>query len=501
MHPLFLLVLLGLVTYFIVRRVSGATRTAPWLLWLVAMTPAFIWSGWAWMNGRTKQVPSHIVLIPFVLCLVLYWLLVQWGRVSPPVNSATSPPIEPIPDDLSDMPTDLLPLSPLDKSEESSLHSCFPWSIYYLQAIEHLPQAVICRGQLRSQPDVAYQTIQDNIKNRFGDRFVVIFQEGADGKPFFALVTNPRLSDRGQTQPIRPSHLLIAGVLLVASFFTTCFAWLEMSGQLDVMGQPLPSTDMLWQGIPYAVSLLLILGGHEGAHYAVARRYQIRTTLPYFIPVLPLKLFPFGTFGAFIQLRSPVPHRRALFDLGVSGPLVGFALALPLLIWGLAHSDVVGLPRDPQLFNLQALSPKFSLLLALLAKATLGSSLTAGMALQLHPIAVAGWLGMVVTAINLMPLGPLDGGHIVHAMVGQRVGTLIGQVSRLLLLLLALVQRHLLLWAIILFLLPANDEPTLNDVAELDNRRDALGILALVIFLLIVLPPPKVLLMALGLSS
>ncbi|HEY9654906.1 MAG TPA: site-2 protease family protein, partial [Crinalium sp.] len=141
-------------------------------------------------------------------------------------------------------------------------------------------------------------------------------------------------------------------------------------------------------------------------------------------------------------------------------------------------------------FNLQARNPNFSLLLALLSKLALGGALTAGSGLDLHPVAVASCLGIVVTAFNLMPVGQLDGGHIVHAMFGQRVGTAIGQISRLLLLLLSLVQSHLLVWAVLLFLMPASDEPALNDVTELDNRRDLWGILALGLLVLIILPLP-----------
>jgi membrane-associated protease RseP (regulator of RpoE activity) len=112
------------------------------------------------------------------------------------------------------------------------------------------------------------------------------------------------------------------------------------------------------------------------------------------------------------------------------------------------------------------------------------------MAIHLHPVAVAGYLGLVVTAFNLMPVGQLDGGHIVHAMFGQRMGVAIGQITRLLVLILALLEPDLLLWAIILLLLPVADEPALNDVSELDNWRDLGGLIALAILASIVLPSP-----------
>jgi membrane-associated protease RseP (regulator of RpoE activity) len=494
MHPLVLLALLGLTTYFIVRRVSIVTRTPTWLLWLVAMMPAFIWSGWVIAHGTRKPPPAYLVIIPLVVCLLLYWGLIQWGRISTTPSNSESvagdapPPTAPIPDLASEAPI----LRPIDQSEEPHLQTCFPWSIFYLQTIEYRPQAVICRGQLRSKPEVAYQTVRTNVEEQFGDRFLVVFQEGANGKPFFALVTNPygrqsEIADRSDT-PLRP---LLAITLAAATFCTTTLAWLQIAGRLESTGKPVQlSPENLASGLPYAGALLLILAVHELAHYATARRYQIRVTLPYFIPVLPLPWFPFGTFGAFIQMRSPIPHRRALFDIGIAGPMAGLVVALPLLLWGLAHSIPVPLPAKPEIFNFLAFDPRFSMLIALCSKLTLGNGLTAGMAIQMHPVAVASSLGLVVTAFNLMPVGQLDGGHIVHAMLGQRAGAAIGQVSRLLLLLLSFAQRHLMLWAILLFLMPANDEPALNDVTELDNRRDLWGIVALALLLVIILPVP-----------
>ena len=491
MNPLFLLFLLGLTTYFIVRGVSSVSRTPTWLLWLVAMMPASIWIGWTLANDK-KTPPFYLIFIPLVVCLTLYFWLIQWGRIptsetSSSVNRELATPLS----EEGDLLKEPAALRPIDQSEERHLQACFPWSVYYLQNLEYRPQAVICRGHLKSQPEVAYQTIRGNVEEKFGDRFLVVFQEGVNGKPFFALVTNPhaKSAQTGQSTINRP---VVALSLLAATFFTACLAWSQIGGTSSVGGYfGSGFLTAIAQGIPYAIALLTILGVHELAHYLAARRYQIRTTLPYFIPVLPLPWFPFGTFGAFIQIRSPIPNRRALFDVGISGPLAGFAIALPLLIWGLAHSTLVTLPATPELFNFQAFDPRFSLLLTILSKLILGSALTATTALKMHPVAVASSLGLIVTAFNLMPVGQLDGGHIVHAMLGQRMGAVVGQIARLFLLVLSYWQRYLLLWAIILFLMPAMDEPALNDVTELDNRRDLWGILSLALLLLIVLPAPK----------
>jgi membrane-associated protease RseP (regulator of RpoE activity) len=421
---------------------------------------------------------------PFVICPVLYWLLIQWGRREsnpPAAQTQTQAPESKLPAEATPEPS---PLRPINQSEETQLRNCFPWSVYYIHSIEYRPQAVICRGQLRTTPAVAYQRIRENIEAQFGDRFLVVFQEGVNSKPFFALVPNPQSSAvQRSTQPLTRPVLALG--LLVATLFTTTLVGVEIAGaNIEALES---NPNVLLKGLPYALALMTILGIHEMGHYLTARFYKIRSTLPYFIPVP----FFLGTFGAFIQMRSPVPNRKALFDLSIAGPLAGFVVTLPLLIWGLAHSTVVPLPAQPGMLNPDALNPNYSFLVALLSKLVLGTQLTGNKAIDLHPVAVAGFLGLVVTALNLMPVGQLDGGHIVHAMFGQRIGIAIGQIARFLLLGLSFVQPGFLVWAFILFFMPIADEPALNDVSELDNRRDFLGLLALGLLVIIILPAPK----------
>ncbi|MEB3338717.1 MAG: site-2 protease family protein [Leptolyngbyaceae bacterium] len=496
------LLLLGLITYFIVQRsVAGLTRTPVWILWLVMMTPAFVWSAWTLVYGEKTPMPLALVLGPFVVCFQLYWFLVQRGRQdspSTPGNAAESPKQ---PSTVNSQATGTQTENQsaetrlLDKTEEANLQNCFPWSVYYLQKVEQRLQAVVCRGQLRSTPEVAYKTIRENIEARFGDRFLVIFQEGFNSKPFFALVPNPQAQTSGQASDQVPGQSksksdplnrpLVALGLLVATVFTTTVAGIELAG---VSAEALRANSNLWlTGLPYALSLVTILGVHELGHYFTARFYKMRAALPYFIPVP----FFLGTFGAFTQIRSPVPNRKALFDLSISGPLAGLVVTLPLLMVGLALSQVVPLPAKATSLDFNAFNPSVSLLVMLLSKVVLGGALTLDSAIKLHPVAIAGCLGLIVTALNLMPVGQLDGGRIVHAMFGQRTGAAIGQVSRLLVLALSLVQPELLIWAILLFFMPILNEPTLNDVSELDNQRDLWGLLVLGLLLVIILPAPR----------
>lgn len=514
---LLLLGVVGLFTYIVLQRsVSNLTRTPVWLLWLVMMTPAFALMVWILIHGPNSPMPMGIMLLFFLLIFlvgVIYWWLVLLGR------SGTPLPADPnLKAEEARIPTAEInpPIRPIDRDEEAALQSCFPWTVFYLQNVEYRPQAIICRGQLRSNPEVAYKTIQENIEDQFGDRFLVVFQEGLNSKPFFALVPNPQSKSSGtvETRPLHRPGLALG--LLGVTLLTTMAAGVEMgmtttptqffNWPSPVAAQPLFVTLLatlhaffsgVWamllhlsQGLPYAVTLMAILGTHELAHYLTAQRYRIRATYPYFIPVPPAGIFPFGTFGAFIQMRSPVPHRKALFDVGIAGPLAGFIITLPVILWGFSQSTVIQLTPESSILNFDSFNPSASLLLALLSKLALGSQLTVESAIKLHPVAVAGCLGVIVTALNLMPVGQLDGGHIVHAMFGQRTGAMIGQVARLLVLGLGLVRPEYLLWAILLFFMPVIDEPALNDVSELDNRRDLWGLLSLVLLVIIVLPVP-----------
>ncbi|MCA1993692.1 MAG: site-2 protease family protein [Coleofasciculus sp. S288] len=377
-------------------------------------------------------------------------------------------------------------LRPISKQEEKELRNCFPWGVYYLQNVEYRPQAVLCRGKLRTNPDAAYQTVRNNIEAEFGDRFFVIFQESLNGSPFFALVPNPQAQyQKAERVPERVTQPGVALVLMLITLLTTTIVGAGIAGVTPEAWQADPS--LLLTGLPYAIALMTILSIHELGHYVAAMCYKMRTTLPYFIPVP----FFLGTFGAFIQMRSPVPNRKALFDVGIAGPFAGLVVTLPLLMWGLAHSSVVPLSDTSGLLNFESLNPRSFFLLTVLSKWALGNQLMPETAIKLHPVAVAGYIGWIVTALNLMPVGQLDGGHIVHAMFGQRTAAIVGQITRLLMLVLALQERDLLLWAVILLFMPVADEPALNDVSELDNWRDFWGFLALVILVSIVLPPPS----------
>ncbi|KOR35269.1 site-2 protease family protein [Planktothricoides sp. FACHB-1370] len=508
-----LILILGLITYIILRqRVTTLTRTPVWILWLVLMTPAFVWIAWYAFHDQNQSMPPTLVFGPFVVCFFLYWFLVQWGRQdvpSPPPKSSVNPETNLEVSDSNNPETATNPseIRALTLEEEKMLRDCFPWTMYPLHKIDYRLQAAICRGQLRAKSDVAYAKIKQNIEAKFGDRFLVIFQEDFNGKPLFVLVPNPqRISPKApasqtnsqtddpsllmpnsgeQLQSLNKPGLAIA-LALVTLFTTTLVGAIKMVGieQTSLQSNP----NLLLEGLPYSLTLMLIIGSHEYAHFLTATFYQIQVTLPYFIP------FPefIGTFGAFMQIRQPMPNRKILFDVSIVGPICSFLVTIPILMWGMAHSTVVPLPSEATLLSIDALNPSFSLLLTILSKISLPSPLGVNQGIDLHPVAVSGYIGLILTAFNLMPVGSLDGGHIVHAMFGQKMAITIGQITRFLFFILAIAKPELLIWAIYLFLIPVIDSPALNDVTELDNKRDILGLIALLILVIIIIPAPKI---------
>lgn len=515
-----LILILGLITYIILQqRVTRLTRTPVWILWLVLMTPAFVWIAWYAFQTSNQSMPPTLVFGPFVVCFLLYWFLVQWGRrdLQPPASKKSAQTAE-TNLEVSDSNHPETAENPalvraLTGEEETMLRACFPWTMYPLHKIDYRLQAVICRGQLRAKSDVAYKAIKQNIEAKFGDRFLVIFQEDFNGKPLFVLVPNPqriypittlteaKTEAKGETEPKllpipdaveqiqslnKPGLALV--LALITLFTTTLVGAIKMVGieQASLQSNP----NLLLEGLPYSLALMLIIGSHEYAHFFMAKFYHIQVTLPYFIP------FPefIGTFGAFMQIRQPIPNRKILFDVSIAGPICGFLVTIPLLIWGLAHSQVVPLPPEASILSINYLNPSFSFLLTILSKISLPVPLGVNQGIDLHPVAVSGYIGLILTAFNLMPVGSLDGGQIVHAMFGQKMAITIGQITRFLFFILAIAKPELLIWAIFLFLIPVIDSPALNDVTELDNKRDILGLIALLILVTIIIPAPKIIL-------
>lgn len=464
-------ILLGILTYWVIRRgVATMTRSPVWLLWSIIMAPVISLTLWVLKYGRHTP-PSLLILGLFIICPLIYTWVVLLGRKPYASQSIPKKEVAPSP------PPPML----LEREDEERLRACFPWSVYFLQKIERRQQMMICRGRLKAAPAVAHSTVQQNVRSHFGNRFLVVLQEERNGNKIFTLLPNSK-----PTKPTRRRSWLLSLVLFILTLGTTTLAGLFLVHDLslpDLRSQPV----ILVKGLGYSLAVMMILAVREVVHYGVARYHRIPASPPFFIPV-PYFL---GTIGAFVRIKAPAPHRRALFDLGLAGPLAGFIVSIPILIWGLAHSQVVELTPESGLLNFQSLDPRGSVLLATLSKVALGGALQADQALDLHSVAIAGCLGLVLTALNLMPVGQLDGGHIVHAMYGRWGGAAIGNIARILVAAMVFIQSEYLLWALLLLFMPSQDDPALDDVSELNGWRDGLGLMAMVLLVTIVLPMPQ----------
>ena len=344
-----------------------------------------------------------------------------------------------------------------------------------LGALHHSPLVARFTGQLRLNSEEAYEKLDAGLKNinhlpllreENGKHVILVLQGRIDPHP----------------RPWWPNLIL---------FLLTLFSVLMVGVGLALDNVVVTSFQQYlrlmisnWSlGLPYAISIMLILGGHELGHYFAARRHNLAVTLPYFIP-LPF-LSPFGTLGAFIQLRQPMRNRKMLFDVGASGPLVGLAFAIPILFIGLAHAEV-GPPIPGGLYEGD------SLLYAFAKTVTFGRFLPSGgldVYVDSSQLAWAGWTGLLVSALNLIPVGQLDGGHILYSLLGDRARLLYYPLMGVMILL-ALLANVWVLWVVLLIIFGRVYATPLDTITPLDKPRRIVGILTMIIFLLIFVPMP-----------
>lgn len=289
-------------------------------------------------------------------------------------------------------------------------------------------------------------------------------------------------------------------VLFVLTVFTTFATGLSFGGTV-------------LSALAFSGALLFILGSHEMGHYFYGRKYGVDITPPYFIPAPPI-ISPIGTFGAFIKIKSPISTRKALFDIGIAGPLAGILVSIPVLIIGIKLSTIVDIAGSAGEQGLTLGSP---LIFTFFTGMFIGK-IPEGKDLFLHPVAFAGWVGLFVTALNLIPSGQLDGGHIVYSLFSKKTHRIVSVVMIALLIifgigtepLFLLSQRltgsgageflsHLpefegwpgwILWAVLLTFMGTKHPPTIHDEGELDTGRKLLGFIALLIFIGCISPVP-----------
>ncbi len=327
------------------------------------------------------------------------------------------------------------------------------------------PASVSFTGRLRMDSEAAFGQLDEQFAAL--DHHVVLTTNEEGQHVVMAL----RGRVRPRPRPTWPNALL---------FGLTVLSLLYVGAAQDAAMRDQTSLD-LWRGWPYALSVVLILGTHELGHYFAARYHRVNVTLPYFIP-LPFGFF--GTLGAFIQLREPMRNRKVLFDVGAAGPLAGLIVAVPILLIGLATSHVEPLPSGE--YVLEGNSLIYAGAKALVFGKFLPNSQED---VFINQLAKAGWTGLLITGLNLIPLGQLDGGHVIFTLLGKRAQQLYIPVLAAFLVL-SFFNSVWFLWTLLLFFLGRIYAVPLDTVTPLDKRRRWLGYATLVIFVLVFVPNP-----------
>lgn len=286
--------------------------------------------------------------------------------------------------------------------------------------------------------------------------------------------------------PPRPwRHLILFFLTIVSTMLVGADHFASFHADFGSRSLNLSATETLLNGLWYSASILAILGAHEFGHYYACRYYGVDASLPYFLPA-PLPLT--GTFGAFIRIRQTIPGKRQLFDIGIAGPIAGFIVAVPLLLIGMGLSRVTELPGDTRGF-IELGEPLLFRAVAWLYWGTLPE----GYSINMHPMAFAAWFGLLATALNLFPIGQLDGGHISYAVFGRRSTTMtLGTVAALIGL--TFVSSSWLVWTVLTVVMLIAFGPrhprTIDEDVPLDRGRLWLAGFAVVMFVLCFTPAP-----------
>lgn len=292
---------------------------------------------------------------------------------------------------------------------------------------------------------------------------------------------------------IKPNRRIWLNIILfIATLFSTFFVGItwslsfkyadvfSQSPQIDLNVKVFEDPQIISLSIVYAIVLIGILLGHELGHFLACQYYKIDATLPYFIPAPTL----IGTLGAFIKIKSPITRKQQLFDIGIAGPLVGFILSVPTLIYGLSLSRAVpAIPREGSLIFGEPLILK-------IVGSMIFKNIPPDFDVILHPVAFAGWVGIFVTALNLFPIGQLDGGHISYALLGPKSRNLAKLFLGIFIFMAIFFWIGWFIWVFIIFLMGLRHPRVLDEETPLSPRRKFLGFVVFIIFILSFIPDP-----------
>lgn len=359
---------------------------------------------------------------------------------------------------------------PIPEEDLKTIQGLFGIDTFFSTETIPYQDGAIFKGNLRGDPEKVYQQLSSKLETALGDKYRLFLVESPENKPVVIVLpstNDPQTSTTGQ-------NILAIG-LIVATIISSLEAFSLLLG-FDLF----TNFERFREPFPLVVGLAIILGAHEVGHRLIAQRYGIRLSLPFFLPSLQI-----GSFGAFTRIESLLPSRTVLFELALAGPAIGGLVSLLMLVTGLILSQPGSLFQVPTEFF------QGSILVGSLAKVILGSQLQESV-VDVNPLTVIGWLGLVITALNLMPAGQLDGGRIVQAIYGRKTARRTTVATLIVLGIVAISNPSNpipLYWGIlILFLQRSLERPSLNELTEPDDARAALGLLALFLMLATLIP-------------
>ena len=356
---------------------------------------------------------------------------------------------------------------PIPDEELQLIREIFGLDTFF--ATETLPfqDGVVFNGNLRGELNSTFDKLTVKLAEKVGDRYRLFMIENNDLRP--TIVVLPRSND---PKALTPPQQILAVVL----FFVTIATCLETAGILQGFDFYV-SLDRYREVLPIGLGIISILVAHELGHWLMARRYDVKLSLPFFLPTWEI-----GAFGALTNFQSILKSRNVLFDIAIAGPAAGGLLSFGLLLTGLVLSNETSQFKVPTEFF------QGSVLVGTMARVILGNAVQ-NETVSVNPMVILGWLGLVINAINLMPAGRLDGGRIVQAIYGRKIANRATTATLIVLTLVSLVNPLALYWAIvILFLQRTLERPSLNEITEPDDTRAALALLSLFLMITVLLP-------------
>ncbi|MEG3436940.1 site-2 protease family protein [Pannus brasiliensis CCIBt3594] len=455
-------------------RPYGKLGILAWLQSVVLMAPWLIFFG---LFAAGIYINLVAILFLIVGSVILYIYLGKRLRVegqNAAIDRRTVQPVTatetPEPPTENPVPAIVPEVIPIPEEDLKVIQSIFGSDTFFATETISFQEGAIFKGNLRGESEEVHNRLTAKLKEHFPDKYRLFLVEGTDEKP--VVIVLPSTDD---PKPASLAQKNLALVLFVATVVTSLEAASILLG-FDLF----ENWGRVREALPLSLGLWAVLIAHEVGHRILAKRYKVRLSWPYFLPTWQI-----GSFGAITRFESLLANRTALFDIAFAGPALGGLMSLLLLLAGLILSNSGSLFQIPSRFF------QGSILVGSLARVILGEELQNAV-ISIHPLAIVGWLGLVITSLNLLPAGQLDGGRIVQAIYGRKIARRTTLATLVLLGIVALINPANpipLYWTVLVaFLQRELERPSLNELTEPDDTRAGWGLLVLFLMLATLIP-------------